>query len=308
MKKLIFYSLLFVTVSSQAQIIDFEDLNLPADSVLNGSEGASLYSHTYADFPVTWNDAWGFWAAGWAISTMTDTTVSGTDGMFNSRSGKGSSNTPTYLIGQQGSIIRLKTGAEELEGFFLNNCNYAYYSMQDGDNFAKKFGGAGGIDPDFFSLTVYGYRNGQRSDDSVVTYLADFRFTDDSRDYLVKDWIWVDLSEWSAADSLEFILNSSDTGEFGINTPTFFAIDELTLRDRTSVRETLTSQVQVYPNPASRVAYLSGLPENEGWNLLDIQGRSIRSGNGNQIDLQGLDAGIYLIQSAGLSLRLAVQP
>src|SRR5690606_13300086 len=105
----------------------------------------------------------------------------------------------------------------------VTNSTYAYYSMKDGDAFAKKFGGVTGNDPDWFKLTIKMYFQGIFND-SVDFYLADFRFTDNSQDYIVKDWQSINLSSYGSMDSLSFELSSSDIGMWGMNTPAFFCI------------------------------------------------------------------------------------
>ena len=42
------------------------------------------------------------------------------------------------------------------------------------------------------------------------------------------DWEWVDLSSLGTVAGLEFDLSSSDTGPSGMNTPAYFAMDDLT--------------------------------------------------------------------------------
>jgi len=99
--------------------------------------------------------------------------------------------------------------------------------MRDGDAFSKKFGGATGSDPDFFILTVRGVDEAGRISGEVEFPLADFRFDDDGRDYIVTEWTWVDLSGLGTVAALEFNLDSSDSGLFGLNTPSYFALDDL---------------------------------------------------------------------------------
>ena len=65
--------------------------------------------------------------------------------------------------------------------------------MRDGDAFAKKFTNA---DQDYFKLHIYGYSSGTISD-SVEFYLADFTHADSSLDYIVKDWSYVELPNWT---------------------------------------------------------------------------------------------------------------
>ena len=62
---------------------------------------------------------------------------------------------------------------------------------------------------------------------TVDFYLADYRFENNGDDYLIQDWTWVDLTGLGAATQLEFDLDSSDVGQFGMNTPAYFAIDDI---------------------------------------------------------------------------------
>jgi hypothetical protein len=96
--------------------------------------------------------------------------------------------------------------------------------MKYSDAYSKKFGGTSGNDPDWFKLSIWGYQYGQHTD-TVDFYLADFRFANNDSDYIVKDWVWIDLTSLGNADSLEFILTSSDNGTYGMNTPAYFCID-----------------------------------------------------------------------------------
>jgi hypothetical protein len=99
--------------------------------------------------------------------------------------------------------------------------------MKDGYAQAKKFGGSSGDDPDWFLLTITGKDASGAETGTVEFYLADYRFEDSSEDYIVDDWEYVDLSSLGVVKSLEFNLNSSDAGDFGMNTPTYFAMDAL---------------------------------------------------------------------------------
>ena len=59
--------------------------------------------------------------------------------------------------------------------------------------------------------------------------LADYRFEDSASDYIVDQWTRVDLSSLVGARKLQFGLESSDVGEFGMNTPAYFALDQVAL-------------------------------------------------------------------------------
>jgi hypothetical protein len=98
--------------------------------------------------------------------------------------------------------------------------------MRDGDQFAKKFGGDSGNEKDFFKLEIQGFR-GTAATGSVDFFLADYRFDNNSQDYLVDQWTRVNLSSLGPVDSLQFALSSSDVGQFGMNTPAYFAMDRI---------------------------------------------------------------------------------
>src|SRR5207249_4062813 len=110
----------------------------------------------------------------------------------------------------------------------IANTTYAALSMLNGDSFAKKFGGASGNDPDYFLLTITGLDSQQHSTGSVDFYLADYRFANNAQDYIVSDWTTVDLSSLGLdTQTLSFGLTSSDVGDYGMNTPAYFALDNL---------------------------------------------------------------------------------
>ena len=44
---------------------------------------------------------------------------------------------------------------------------------------------------------------------------------------LLDTWEWVDLTSLGVVYGLEFELTSSDTGAYGMNTPAYFAMDDL---------------------------------------------------------------------------------
>ena len=110
---------------------------------------------------------------------------------------------------------------------YLTNTTFAALTIRDGSPpFSKQFGGAGGDDADFFSVDVIGL-NGAVETARITFFLADYRFDDASLDFFVDEWTQVDLSPLGLVTALEFELGSSDVGDFGINTPAYFALDEL---------------------------------------------------------------------------------
>ncbi|MDR3618905.1 MAG: DUF4465 domain-containing protein [Paludisphaera borealis] len=193
--------------------------------------------------------AFGSWS-GFAYSNTTDTTTPGYLNQFSAFPGTGHGGgnygvafgyhdlgenltgndafDPKSITQLQGlPYFTLPTGAG-IAGMFVTNTTYAALSMLQGDSFAKKFGGASGNDPDWFKLTAYGSdAAGNVLNTSVDFYLADYRFSDNKQDYIVKDWRYMDLSALAGAQTIYFNVSSSDVGLFGLNTPGYFAVDDL---------------------------------------------------------------------------------
>jgi hypothetical protein len=101
--------------------------------------------------------------------------------------------------------------------------------MLQGDSFAKKFGGLSGDDPDWFTLTITGYDALDGVTGQVEFDLADFTDPDPALDHVVDAWTLVDLSGLGPVKSLGFSFSGSDVGTFGLNTPAYVAIDDITV-------------------------------------------------------------------------------
>ncbi len=228
-----------------AAVATFEDVNMsvpPATNYTgsgggqyyNGNNGAGGFTSGDAWFTNNYNASWGSWD-GWAYSNTTDTTTAGYTNQFSAVTGGGVDGSSNYGVAfGMGSTSQIYFGydsgqsAQQMSGFYVTNTAYAWDSMMNGDGFAKKFGGLSGADKDWFLMTVYGLdSNYARTSDSVGYYLADYRFADSAEDYIVTDWAWLDLSSLGVIYGLEFELSSSDTGAWGMNTPAYFAMDNL---------------------------------------------------------------------------------
>ncbi len=233
MLKKIFTVLFVMTISTNTfandVISDFEDLSLAPESYWNGSDGSGGFTSGNAFYNNNYNSSWGSWD-GFSYSDITDTTTDGLSGQYNAITGSGQNGSSNYAVGYvntyASTLPTLTLNNERvIDGLYVTNNNYAYYSMLNGDAYAKKFGGDTGDDPDWFLLTITGKDEFGQLTGSVDFYLADYRFSDNSLDYIVNTWEWVDTSTLGIVKSLEFSLSSSDVGQWGMNTPAYFVID-----------------------------------------------------------------------------------
>jgi len=219
------------TATANAEVTDFEDLSLSTDSYWNGSDGSGGFTSGGAGFNNLYDDTYGPYWEGFAYSNMTDTQTRGFGNQYSAITGVGINSSSNYGVSYSGfyGIIPTVTFSEPItvSGAYLTNTTYAFWTIMEGGAFSKKFGGDGGDDPDWFKLTITGTDEENNPTGTVDFYLADYRFDDNTKDFIVDQWTWVDLSSLGDVMSLEFALSSSDTGDFGMNTPAYFAMDHL---------------------------------------------------------------------------------
>ncbi len=280
---------------------DFEDLTLATDTFWNGSDLSGGFNSGNNFFVNYYDTAYYSWA-GFAYSNKTDSLTSGYGNMYSAIAGSGNNNSANYSVAYVSDftgvtymkMINFLTG-QALGGIYVTNNAYAYYSMRDGDAFAKKFGGTTGDDPDWFKLNIIGYNNGNFID-SVEFYLADYRFSDNTQDYIIKNWTYVDLNNISNADSVVFKLSSSDVGAWGMNTPAYFCLDDISFAS--GIQKLSQNELSVFPNPVKNILTVEGV-ENTIIQITDISGKTLynqkQNLNTNKIDVSGFKNGIYIV-------------
>lgn len=225
----------------QAEIIGFEGKTLYSqgsanryyngdlgDNTTNSQGWQSGSAHFSNSFTYDSQFNYSYWS-GFSYSRVTAGNVPGYENQYAARPGIGSEGSEHYAViynAAAGDAV-ITFGAEvQLNSVDITNTAYNYFSMRDGDAFAKKFGGNSGTDADFFKLEFQGFRGGALTN-KFDFYLADFRAANSADDYIIETWTRVNLGSLGTVDSLKFALTSSDVGEFGMNTPAYFAMDRL---------------------------------------------------------------------------------
>lgn len=282
------------------QTIDFEgQLNLP-DTFLNGSDGSGDFVIDPLIFPNEYDFQNDFWSGQWAMSSSKDSVTPNFTNLYGSIEGEGRNGSDVYAIGQKD----LYTGQLSITGnspiipqdAYITNTTYAYYTIRDGNQFSKAFGGPTGEDPDYFYIRWKGFLNGQLQHEEDF-YLADYRFQESSEDYIVKEWTRFDLSGMGMVDSLEIEFYSSDTGDFGINTPLFFALDDFTYENTSSGSDRYVSDLKIYPNPVTSELRWHDQEPLKNVEIWDVSGRlHYRGSNILSIPVKELAPGFYLLK------------
>lgn len=242
------------------QTVTFEDV---ADEYLAGpsSYGENLYStYTggtqftgYTDktsdlyFGINNNFGYEFWNGGFAISQWNEMETAGYLNQCSvyyshpttKKGGNNGSDTfavgygyldevpTTYSYDSRPSLYFATEGTEKvIESCYITNNTYLYHSVTGGDSFGKVFSYE---DKDWYKVTATGFDKDGNQTGEVEIYLADFR-TEDAGG-IVTEWTKFDLSSLGAVHKIVFNCCSSDVGDYGLNTPAYFCIDDIVIRN-----------------------------------------------------------------------------
>lgn len=221
-------------------VATFEDVALGEQGFWNGSDlsgepqeeesWGSMITNYYGSFTSSvfsfenvYTSDWGSYK-GFACSSLTDTVTSGFTNQYSPKAGEGANGSAQFALAfDDGAVFNCtyKEGYTNntLKSVMVTNGTYAYNEMCDG-GYGKKFEAG-----DWFKVTFTGYK-GEAETGSVDYYLADFR---DGKTYINKEWVEVDLTPLADATTVMITFDSTDKGDYGVKTPKYVFIDNLTI-------------------------------------------------------------------------------
>ena len=308
MKKIyVLATVLLLGASLQAQqTIGFESVVLSPDSYDNGAAGNGdfLLGADPVSFSNVYESMWGSWT-GFSISNVTDNTTPGWANQYSAFTGSGYYGSSNYAVGYGVANVSCENEYQFISSFKITNATYTAISMRDGDAYAKEFGSVndasgmpdGTNGEDFYRVWVYCEDYSGANTDSVEVMLADYRFADSTQDYIVNTWLDVDLQNINFPVSrIQFRLESSDNGTFGMNTPAYYAIDNVVSAFPLGLSETELIEIAAYPNPVTNALKVKS--EKGLLVLTDLSGGIIFSQKHTEtsiLDFSNLSNGVYIL-------------
>ena len=203
-------------------IADFENISLGADSI-NSYPSDGIQSWSSGDFGFSTGVAYnGTYYFNYVVSSQKSHAYSSFADQYHSAPGgpvAGNNFAVAFLdtYTEGASLNILYTGAVTyIPGTYVTNTAYAATVIKEGNDFSRPF-----ADGDYFKLTFTGYLLGVKAG-HVDFYLADFR---NGKSLIVKDWVYVELTDLGFVDEIRCSLESTDVGEYGMNTPAYFCLD-----------------------------------------------------------------------------------
>lgn len=198
--------------------IDFQSINLQSESYWNGSDGSGQFAFGSANFSNNYNASWSSWT-GFSFSNTTDITTGTYMNQYSAYVEGGGIAANKYAVAFGDDAIVIFDKEVNLISMNVTNSTYGYFTIRDGSQYSKKFENG-----DWFKLTIKGYNDVKDEVGTVEFLLADY-WDDDYK--LVHMWEKVNLKQLKGVRKLSFNLTSTDTGDYGMNTPAYFCMDDL---------------------------------------------------------------------------------
>ena len=106
-------------------------------------------------------------------------------------------------------------------GVYVCNHPWPYYGCEHGDGFGRPF-----AEGDYFELVAHGVAE-DGSETTVSMNLVEYT---DGQLIAANDWTFFDLSGLGEVTSVYFTLNSTDVGDYGMNTAAYFCMDKFQVK------------------------------------------------------------------------------
>ena len=192
-------------------------------------EGEYSYGYEGKDmtFEYFYNAEYDYWG-GFALSTKCDTDMA--NGLFanqysvyNAAAASGDNFLLYYYDSYSDPCdIVFKSGVA-LQSVKLNLTTYTYASITDEtiNDFARAFGEGDFLKVVFMPLSDKGSVAGS----GVECYIVDYR---EGKRFVANDWQEFDLANLTGAYGVRVVIETSDVGDYGANTPLYVAMDDLT--------------------------------------------------------------------------------
>jgi len=224
-------------VSARGEVVvNFQDLTVPGSGYFNGNSGtltpgqsvSTPWSSGGVSFANTFGiDSYGgfnyeYWN-GFAYSNVVNTTNPAFANQYASYPGGGYQSS-TYAVAYDEATVTLPVPTV-VAGFRIANTTYAALTMRNGDQYGFTEPLASGTG--WFATIATGKLAGATTG-TATFYLADLR---GASPLGIRDtWTWFDLAALGTVDRIEFSFDGSDKHPiFGLNTPAYFAMDNLTV-------------------------------------------------------------------------------
>lgn len=203
-------------------VIDFESVTIPDTGFVNNLEYQEKGIRFSNNYTVSASGA--YWE-GFGYSRLNDRTTPGLINQYSVYAASGANQSKTFAVAYNSyasptNFQFISDQSCKVKSVMVNNSTYAALSIKDGDTYSKQFESG-----DWFKVIFTGYNVAGEAGKTVEFYLADYR---DGKTFICNTWTKVDLESLGSVNKVTVTFDSSDKGEYGVNTPQYVCIDDLT--------------------------------------------------------------------------------
>ncbi len=217
------------SVMTAQNMVDFEDLTIEPESHWNGSDNSGSFTSKFITFYNTFDNTYASWS-GFAYTNETDTQTNSYEN-YSSASGSGANNSDNYAIAYVASDwtgsydpipviakIDTETAPNTILGLNVSLSAQTNLYIAAGDFKENKH---------WLKLRISAHNTSDLSSKTKDIILADYRYSDPNNGFSLTEWTYIDMAWAENMDSLNFILLSSDSGDYGLNVPSYFCLDNI---------------------------------------------------------------------------------
>lgn len=199
-----------------------------------------------------------------------------------------------YMARKPVQLLTNDGEAHEAVSCYVNLNSYTFYSTLFGDAVARSF-----TEKDSLTLSIHGVGD----DNTVRTVDVTLAAFNNGRLDAATGWMYVDLTPLGAVNELYFTMESTDTGSWGMNTPGYFCLDKLAMKEGTSSATAPEAATRLRYNRPSRT--LTAAPD-AFIALYTPTGSLVMSSEKGLLNVATASPGIYIARSGNKSLKIVI--
>lgn len=181
------------------------------------------------------------------------------------------------------------------QGVYVNLTSYPYYCLEYGLAPARPF-----TNGDEFHLTIHGVAPDE-TEKEVTVSLCTYANGDLT---INRGWKYVDLTSLGTVNELYFTMDGTDTGLYGLNTPSFFALDKLSVKpaEENGIANPAAQKIALSYNRETKTVSWSGI---DFADIQNVAGQTVMAGTDGELNLSSLPAGVYVVRAGARILKIA---
>ena len=180
------------------------------------------------------------------------------------------------------------------QSVYINLNSYTFYSILLGDGYARAF-----TNNDQLTLTIHGVADDE-TEKTVDVSLASCSNGDLTT---ARGWKFVDLTPLGTVNELYFTITTTDTGDYGANTPLYFCLDKLcvTPAEGSAAGIVAEGNAAISYDRALKTVTLSGA---DFAAVYDSLGAKVFQTDGKSFSIASLPAGVYVVKAGNSSIKI----